>query len=375
MNITTDNMNAKSFLDLLGGNAQTQNEKFSGYADFRRKLLSDLMDTERREISRYWSEQEESTENGEVLMRWVDEDALEQAKRQILQHPEKRGTKAFSNLVLRKKTLNPKFDIFDELDKELPNFKKVTEFYRGSFALNQSRDATHFQSPRPVLLLGNPGIGKTHYAKKLAKLLGTYYRFFDANSISMGAVLSGQNASWKGADAGLIFREMAKSETISPIFLFDEIDKIKSERQHSPFSVFHQLFEKENAKTFCDEFVDLEFDASQIIYILTANDASNIEDSLLSRMQVFHIENPDEQAMREIVQNIYQTTLAGSKLFAEKLAEKELVKLLKLTPREATQVIANSVFAQASRNIGKTEMKLSVDYEKKTEKRSIGFTV
>ena len=365
----------KSLLQIIENN-NPDNPKLTAYEEFISNLKVSLKKIEKKEIADFWKSQEDTSET-EFRMSWVDEDELDAARKNILSHPEKRNSKCFQNLVLHKKPLYPdNFDIFDELDKELPNFKEVTEFYRGSFALNASREQSNYQAPRPVLLLGNPGIGKTHYAKKLAKLLGTSYRFFDANSISTGGVLSGHNASWKGADAGLILKELAKSETISPIFLFDEIDKIKSERQYSPFSTFHQLFEKENAKTFSDEFVDLTFDASQIIYILTANNADNIEDSLLSRMNVFEIKNPSEEEMKNIVQDIYTATLAGSKLFKPKLETEEMKKLVQLSPRQVTQVLSKSIFSQASKisTSGKSKVaSLKIDLADKKIKESIGF--
>ena len=367
----------KSLLQIIENN-NPDNPKLTAYEEFISNLKVSLKKIEKKEIADFWKSQEDTSET-EFRMSWVDEDELDAARKNILSHPEKRNSKCFQNLVLHKKPLYPdNFDIFDELDKELPNFKEVTEFYRGSFALNASREQSNYQAPRPVLLLGNPGIGKTHYAKKLAKLLGTSYRFFDANSISTGGVLSGHNASWKGADAGLILKELAKSETISPIFLFDEIDKIKSERQYSPFSTFHQLFEKENAKTFSDEFVDLTFDASQIIYILTANNADNIEDSLLSRMTVFNIENPSIEDMKKIIQSIYTNLMDGSKLFTKKLADSEVEKLVHKSPREVTQILSNNIFNQASNNsldkkTSTRPKKLIVELKNSGKQSYIGF--
>lgn len=370
MTTTLEKETLNSFFN-LDKNAEQQWMK---YVQFISKLYQGYESDERKQIQMFWNQ--EIVETQEDTLPWVDIEALENAQKLILSHPEKRNSKCFNKLILNKKALYPKdFSIFDELDKELPNFKEVTEFYRGSFALNQSRSMSEYQAPRPVLLLGNPGIGKTHYAKKLAKLLGTHYRFFDSNSISSGWVLSGNNASWKGADAGLIFRELAKSETVSPIFLLDEIDKIKSTREHSPFSTFHQLFEKENAKTFADEFIDIEFNASQIIYILTANDAKNIEDSLLSRMNVFHIDNPDAKAMEGIIQDIYKSTLGGSRLFAPTLAQSEIDKLTTHTPREVSKIISKYIFKQASQNSSnKNEgVELVIDVNEKEERTPIGF--
>lgn len=369
----------QDLLDSINGSVDeaAADARWEHYATFIESLKHDLNVEEKNLITKFWQSYAEEKNPSSATIEWVDFIALTNAKKAIENDKEKKNSKCFHNLVVKKTPLYPEdFSIFDELDKELPNFKEVTAFYRGAFALNQSRDISEYQAPRPVLLLGSPGIGKTHYAKKLAKLLGTSYRFFDANSINGGWVLSGNNASFKGADAGLIFKEMAKSNTISPVILLDEMDKISIGRDHSPFSTFHQMFEKENAKTFYDEFVDLEFNASQIVYILTANEGDNIPDSLLSRMNVFHIENPDEKSMTNIVQDIYKTILGGSTLFDARLAKKEVDKLLKFTPRQVTQVISTNIFSKASASLhqkaGKAKS-LVIDLVDKKTKRPIGF--
>jgi len=359
-------------------NSSYNDERWGNYVAFIEGLKRNLQDSQRDSITRYWQNCEEENNPSNATMKWVDPVALENAKKAMESDKEKRNSKCLNNVVMKKTPLYPEdLSVFDILDKELPNFKEVTAFYRGSFALNQSRGIDKFEAPRPVLLLGNPGIGKTHYAKKLASLLKTSYRFFDANSINGGWVLSGNNATWKGADAGLIFKEMAKSETISPIILLDEIDKISSTKEHSPFSILHQLFEKENARKFYDEFVDVEFDASQVIYIMTANDASTIAPSLLSRMNVFHIENPDEASMAKISQDIYKTALGGSAMFKKTLAKSEVEKLVKFTPREVTQIISANLFSQASETVkvktAATAKSLTIDIKQKSSKKAIGF--
>ena len=354
-------------------------DSWKAYQSFVEQLESGVELYKKNQINNFWRQYEIGHYDQLNLLPWVDIDSLDVAKKKVLEHKDKQHTHCFDDLVLYKRALQPQnFDIFDELDKELPNFKAVTSFYRGSFALNESRDVKKYKAPKPILLLGNPGIGKTHYAKKLAKLLGTSYRFFDSNSITGGWVLSGNNATWRGADAGLIFTEMAKSETLSPIILLDEIDKISARSDHSPFSTFHQLFEPENAKTFFDEFVNLSFDASQIIYILTANEVKDIAPSLLSRMTVFNIENPSIEDMKKIIQSIYTNLMDGSKLFTKKLADSEVEKLVHKSPREVTQILSNNIFNQASNNsldkkTSTRPKKLIVELKNSGKQSYIGF--
>jgi ATP-dependent Lon protease len=239
------------------------------------------------------------------------------------------------------------WSIFDVLHEQFPNMREVTDYYKGAFLLNQSRE--NYQAPNPILLLGNPGIGKTHYAKKLAKLLNTTHKFIDAGAISASWVLAGGHKSWKDGKVGLVFNTMLSSNTISPVILIDEIDKLSPGKNYDPNSTFHQMFEKTNAKEFYDEAIDMAFDASHIIYILTANNVYDIAPSLLSRFNVFHIENPDKESMKKIIPTIYDEVLEGSHLFEPQLDMEEINKLVLFAPREVKQSITKSMFTQASR--------------------------
>ena len=351
---------------------EIEEERWKHYAMFIEHLQEALANNKDNQIRQFWNDYS-NTQKTESTLGWVDMKKLSQAQEEIARDRDRKHSRAFENLIVRKEPLTVNnFNIFDQLDKELPNFKEVTNFYRGAFALNQSRSIENYEAPRPVLLLGDPGIGKTHYVKKLATLLKTSYRFLDANSINGGWVLSGNNATWRGADAGLIFKEMAKSHTISPILLIDEVDKLE-QREHSPFSTLHQLYEKENARAFYDEFLNLSFDASQMIHILTGNDIRNIPESLLSRFNIFYIKNPDEEAMKGIIQNIYKDIVSESKLFKAKLGKNEIEKLVKFTPREVYQILSHNIYSQAGKYFGKTGQSLCVQTNTKYEKATIGF--
>lgn len=244
------------------------------------------------------------------------------------------------------------FDIFNSLNNDCPNFKEVSKFYKGNFVLNNSKyllDKTYC-APTPILLLGEPGIGKTHFAKKLAKLLGTSFHFLDANSITASWVLTGSSGQWQNADAGIIFKYILESNTVSPVVILDEIDKLSQGKNYDPFSVFHQMFEPENSSHFKDEFLNVTFDASKIIYILTANNANNIPESLLSRMRVFDIQRPKIEEMKIIAQNIYHELIGNSPLLASNLPDNILDKLVDLPPRDIKKQITNAVFSQLAEN-------------------------
>lgn len=245
-----------------------------------------------------------------------------------------------------------KFEDFQSLIKNCPNFKEVSQFYKGSFVLNNSKFVADksYNAPTPILLLGEPGIGKTHFAKKLAKLLGTTFHFLDSNSITASWVLTGSSGQWQNADAGNIFKYILESNTVSPVVILDEIDKLSQGKNYDPFSVFHQMFEPENSAQFKDEFLNITFDASKIIYILTANNINNIPESLLSRMRVFDIKRPSEEEMIYITQNIYKEIIGNTPLLKSELLESTLNKLVSLPPRDIKKHISNAVFSQLAEN-------------------------
>lgn len=311
--------------------------------------------------------------SNEKIFTWVDIKELTENKNNL---PCDVSRSAFKNLIETKTSLYvDNFSDFNFLDEILPNFKEVTDYYRGAFALNQSRSHELYEAPRPILLLGDPGIGKTYYAKQLAKIFNTNFQFIDSNAISASWVLCGHNKGWRGADAGLVFKLMAKSSSISPILLIDEFDKLNAGKYYDPSSIFHQMLEKENAKNFYDDFVELSFDASQIIYILTGNDKDTIPSTLLSRMTVFEIKNPNAEEMKKIIPTIYQNILAQSKMFKPFLEDCEINKLVNYTPRQVYQTISNNIYAQASTILkqGKKRKQPLIISELLPESRSIGF--
>jgi ATP-dependent Lon protease len=170
----------------------------------------------------------------------------------------------------------------------------------------------------------------------------------------------------------LIFKTLASCSTLSPIIVFDEIDKLSIHKDYSPFSTFHQLLEPENSASIYDEFLELEFNGSFIIYILTANNKHTIPESLLSRMTVIEIQNPDVQQMKIISQKIFIELLAGSKLFKEKLSEDVLNYLSQFSPREVYQILSKNLFQLSTNQRKKFKNDFFVIPEKKKEYK-IGF--
>lgn len=341
------------------------------FKNFSQNLQKELKEQYESEIRGFWCDYKNNRKKPAI--RWIDSASLRDCQEKIKNDKDRSHTSCFRNIKVNKSVLQVNdFSGFDQLEKEFPNFQEVINLYKGFFILNSSRSEKNYQAPRPLLLLGNPGIGKTRFAKRLAQVLGTDYKFLDSNSITSGAILTGHNASWRGADAGFIFKTLAPCDNLSPVILLDEVDKLSSNRDYSPFSTFHQLLEPENSVTIYDEFLELEYNGSFIIYILTANDINHIPESLLSRMNVIDIKNPDKEEMKNISQSIFTELLSGSKLFKQDLSEEVLDQLVKLSPREVYQILSKNLFNLSAVQEKKQNNDFSITVDKRKENK-MGF--
>jgi len=228
----------------------------------------------------------------------------------------------------------------DALVEELPNFAAVLEDIRKHLALCiGSEDSVELP---PMLLLGEPGIGKTHFARKIAQLLGTGFGFVPMSSLTAGWVLSGASSQWKNAKPGKVFDTFLNGDYANPVIVVDEIDKASSDGQYDPLGALYELLEVETATRFVDEFVELPIDASGAVWLATANDAARIPEPLLNRLTVYEIDAPDAEGAARIALNIYREIRNGhdwGRQFPEAPSPATLDKLSSLPPREMRRTI------------------------------------
>ena len=222
----------------------------------------------------------------------------------------------------------------------LPNFTDVLDDIKRHVALSQ--DSADGLEVTPMLLLGMPGIGKTHFARQMADLIGTGMNLVSMGSLTAGWVLSGSASQWRGAKPGKVFESLVDGRYANPVIVIDEIDKAASDAQYDPLGSLYSLLEHDTAASFVDEFAEVPIDASQVMWITTANDARAIPNPILNRMNVFEIQPLTPSQARHIALRLYQSIRAshdwGSR-FDNVPGDDFLDKLSTLVPREMRRAL------------------------------------
>lgn len=256
---------------------------------------------------------------------------------------------------------------------ELPNFGVVLEHIRRQLAL--CVDSNDDVELPPILLLGDPGIGKTHFARRIAQLLGTGYGFVPMSSLTAGWVLSGASSQWKNAKPGKVFETFLNGEYANPVLVVDELDKASADGQYDPLGALYDLLETDTAMRFTDEFAEIPIDASGAVWFATANDASRIPEPLLNRMNVYEIDPPDAAGSARIARSLYREIREShdwGKRFPEAPSDGVVEKLALLTPREMRRAV-QAAFGNAKVS-GRDELRPEdVDVQRGGRKSRIGF--
>jgi len=238
----------------------------------------------------------------------------------------------------------PKVVDLVSLEERFPNFSEVIRYVKGQLALAAST-AAQIARISPILLLGPPGVGKSAFARAVAKEMAVSFFEIPVNTTTASFALTGGDSSWSGAKPGRIFEILAFESVSNPLILLDEVDKQGSDLRYDPLAALLSVLEQGNAKAFRDEYAAIPVDASLIMWMATANSTETMPEPLLSRFRVFDIPPPDRAQGEGICRSVYRNLREDHDwgvLFPVELRAEVIESLAVLSPREMKKTLEDA---------------------------------
>jgi ATP-dependent Lon protease len=191
----------------------------------------------------------------------------------------------------------------------------------------------------PILcFVGPPGIGKTSLGRSIANAIQRKYVRISLGGLHDESEIRGHRKTYIGAMPGRIIQSIRKIKSSNPVIILDEIDKVGNDFRGDPSSALLELLDPEQNHTFYDNYLELEYDLSKVLFIATANDINNIQPALRDRLEIINlsgyaVEEKIEIAKRHLVPK--QKDAHGLKDLTFKIADKILQKIIQDYTRES----------------------------------------
>lgn len=184
----------------------------------------------------------------------------------------------------------------------------------------------------PILcLVGAPGVGKTSLGKSVARALGRNYQRVSLGGLHDESEIRGHRRTYIGAMPGRIIEAMKRAKSSNPVLLLDEIDKIGKDYKGDPSSALLEVLDPEQNKFFHDNYIDIDYDLSHVLFIATANTLSTLQQPLLDRMEIIELsgyllEEKVEIARRHLEPRVFdEHCITADDL---KISDEALVKII-----------------------------------------------